>query len=393
MPKIIPALTSAQVMNAKAPPGKRLRLRDGKVSGLALTIYSTGKRVWSLRVTESGRRVWQDVGRDLSLSDARAAAEEILKKLREGEDLPRPRRELLGRKTFADVIEAYEALDGGAKKTWKDQKNRLRSVFASLLSESAFNLAERDFLRAADAHPTRSTAESAMRFVRPLIKWAARREFMKKGVAEEIQTKQTKRRKRVLDNDELHRVLKALSESGQDRGVRFLLWTLPRRSEMERAVWAQIDLKSATWTIPADHRKNPKGLELDDLVIPLPRQAVAMLRLMAKDADKGLVFRSPEGAPLGNWTRWQAAMNEASKTEGWHRHDLRRTGATLAGRLGVPPHIVEMMLGHAQPHSEIAGVYNLSRYAPEHRKGLQKLADALDRIERGEQNVVAFKRS
>jgi len=67
-------------------------------------------------------------------------------------------------------------------------------------------------------------------------------------------------------------------------------------------------------------------------------------------------------------------MFALTHTNGWQRHDLRRTSATLLGGMGVAPHIVEIVLGHAEPHSQLAGIYNQSRYEREHRDALMQLA-------------------
>ena len=52
------------------------------------------------------------------------------------------------------------------------------------------------------------------------------------------------------------------------------------------------------------------------------------------------------------------------------------------------PHIVETVLGHAEPHSQLASVYNKSKYLPEHRAALQLLADQLDEIAEGKTKIV-----
>lgn len=76
----------------------------------------------------------------------------------------------------------------------------------------------------------------------------------------------------------------------------------------------------------------------------------------------------------GNWSRYQQKLFERTGTSGWHRHDLRRTAATILGRHDLPPHVVEVVLGHAHPHSALAGVYNKARYENEHREALKLLA-------------------
>jgi integrase len=96
-----------------------------------------------------------------------------------------------------------------------------------------------------------------------------------------------------------------------------------------------------------------------------------------------LVFATGAGTALGNWDRETKALQEKSKTVGWHRHDLRRTGATMLGERGELPDIVEAALNHISIRSPLAATYNRSRYRPQVAEALQRLADALDRIEFG----------
>jgi integrase len=81
-----------------------------------------------------------------------------------------------------------------------------------------------------------------------------------------------------------------------------------------------------------------------------------------------------------NWDRYQKKLFERTGTSGWHRHDLRRTGATTLGGLGVAPHVIEACLGHTTLHSSLAGIYNQSRYTNEHADALQLLADYYNKI-------------
>ena len=91
---------------------------------------------------------------------------------------------------------------------------------------------------------------------------------------------------------------------------------------------------------------------------------------------------------LSNWDRITKALQQRSSTSGWHRHDLRRTVATLLGDLGYPPHIISIVLGYANVADGATAVHARSRYQREHKEALQALADAIDRIMSEEHNVV-----
>ena len=405
MPKHIPALTSATVMNLRPPAGQsRVEVSDGKVGGLRLRVHANGEKVWSLVAPgPDGKRLRVVVGKGLGLAEARNKAMELKVAILRGEmplaapapsegapsgPAPAPAPQM----TLRNVLDAYAVAEGCDRKSWDASRGTLNNVFKGLLDAPALSLDESHFLIAIDSYPARGQAASASRYVRPVIKWASKRKLMQKGVHAEIETKQTNVRTRVLDDDELKRVLQALGGSGYDRCARFILWTLARRAETEQAVWGDVNLDLGTWVIRGEQRKNVKRKgEMPSLVIPLPKQAIACLRSVGPGQPGELIFKNERGGVLGNWDKWQHAINERSNTSGWHRHDLRRTSATFAGKkLGVPPHVIEMMLGHKHAHSALASVYNTSRYEPEHQEALQKIADAYERIERDETNVVGL---
>jgi integrase len=149
-----------------------------------------------------------------------------------------------------------------------------------------------------------------------------------------------------------------------------MFWTGCRRDEAVGATFGEID--GGLWVIPAARTKSAR-----DHVIPLPRQAQAFLQERPREPHE-LLFANSQGGTLANWPKYQRRLFVLTATKGWHRHDIRRTVATRLGDLGVAPHVIEMVLGHATPHTPLAAVYNRSRYIAEHREALQAIADHLD---------------
>jgi integrase len=92
---------------------------------------------------------------------------------------------------------------------------------------------------------------------------------------------------------------------------------------------------------------------------------------------------------FSGWSKAKAALDERivemrrkrAKLD-WRLHDLRRTAATvMADRLGVLPHIVEVILNHVGGHrAGVAGVYNRAKYEAEVRKALQGWAEHVETI-------------
>jgi integrase len=89
---------------------------------------------------------------------------------------------------------------------------------------------------------------------------------------------------------------------------------------------------------------------------------------------------------FSGWSKAKAALDErivemrrkGAKLD-WRLHDLRRTAATvMADRLGVLPHIVEVILNHVGGHrAGVAGVYNRAKYEAEVRKALQGCVETI----------------
>ncbi len=67
-------------------------------------------------------------------------------------------------------------------------------------------------------------------------------------------------------------------------------------------------------------------------------------------------------------------------------HDLRRTFSTGLNNMGIAPHIVELLLGHALPC--VMAIYNRSLYLPDKLDALNKWYDRLELLAGNHQNVL-----
>ena len=195
---------------------------------------------------------------------------------------------------------------------------------------------------------------------------------------------QVGKRSRVLTNNELRAIWPHLG-GAHGQVIKWLLWTGCRLSEATGMAWGEVE--NDFWTIPSTRRKNGQSH-----TVPLPRQAGDMLRTAATHREESqsgsFVFPSTRGRQLSNWGWQTKRLHRLSRTSGWHRHDLRRTVATLLGDLGFAPHVVSVVLGHAHIAQGATAVYARSRYQREHREALQALADEIDRIVSDVDNVV-----
>jgi integrase len=266
---------------------------------------------------------------------------------------------------------------------------QIRRVFRVHLDTPLASLTVGALQMTVDDHPKPKSASFGLRCLLTVLRWATApgRGYADRALVDLRASAKKPSRDRVLSRDELARLLPVLraSDSPYASALRMILLTAARRNEVASALWRDVDLAARVWTLP--ETKNGQQHE-----VPLSQQATTLLRaLQPAEADPdGFVF-NVNGKPLGDWETATRRIQEASQTENWHRHDLRRCAATMMGKLGVMPDVVEAALNHVTIRSQIATVYNKSRYRPEVAEAVQKLADTLDRIEQGGAEVIALR--
>jgi integrase len=402
MAKRVPALSSLQVTRARPHPTKTLELVDGAVAGLRLRIMPSGKKTWSLAMRANGVMRRFDVGSGLGLAEARAKAEKLRRKIKDGADPTADKRTarhkalsaLEGVGTLGSVIDAYFTAGNGAYlKTGEAQRRHLMTFFAQLLGKPAIDIRSAQLQLIVDAHAARTTAARAAAYLAPVLKWARKRDLMT-GPFELEKPIVNPPRQRVLDEDELRKLLPTFDDT-YGRCAMFLLLTAARRSEAVHATWGQIDVKARTWTIPGEDRKDTrtqarrKGRPKEALVVPLSDQALNLVEdvrnierlrryrrgLPKAFAQNDRIFVTMNGGPLINWSRWLVANEKRSGVSGWSAHALRRTAATLAGDLGAAPHVISAMLGHSNIGGQLLARYNKSRYRQEHAEIMEKIGN------------------
>ncbi len=401
------AMTDTAINKAKrdaAKGGTRLELSDTGERGLRLRITPAGSASWVLGCRDREGRMrrfplgsWPASG----LSEARNAARALHVKVtgQEGADPIAERRRdramgeaaRAGIDTLAARLDLYGEKRGNAQKAWGEARKRIDLIFKPLLARPAKTLTRQEFQALADEYPSQSSASYGVRSLRPALKWLAQRGYVSEDACRLHPPAPVKRRKRVLTREELARLLPALR--GSDRpfaaAMHFMLLTMTRRAETAMMRWRDVSFEARTWIIAETKNGEPHA-------VPLPHQAIDLLRSRlpsdgTKPAPDALVFATRTGAPLINWDRETKAIQEASGTADWTRHDLRRTGATMLGDLGEMPDVIEAALNHVAIHSVLAATYNRSRYRPQVAAALQRLADALDGIEAGPGQVVALR--
>lgn len=160
---------------------------------------------------------------------------------------------------------------------------------------------------------------------------------------------------------------------------------LLRPGELRHAQWVEIDLEQATWTIPGARMKRQLDGKVNGPphIVPLPKQAVAVLRDLKPLTGRGQwVFRGERhhDRPMSENT-----VNAALRAMGFPAaevtgHGFRATARTiLAEHLGVAAEVIEAQLAHA-PKDSLGRAYNRAEHLAQRRAAMRTWADALDRL-------------
>jgi len=159
-----------------------------------------------------------------------------------------------------------------------------------------------------------------------------------------------------------------------------------RPSEMRLAEWREFDLDGALWTVPAARMKRRKAGKLhgDPHLVPLPRQAVALLRdLYLMSGDGRYVFPSVKDSrkPLSINTLGKGLEKLGYKGK-LVPHGFRHMADTLLHELGWDDKAIERQLAHVDSN-KVRRIYNQAKYLPERARMMQAWADYLVQLRDG----------
>jgi integrase len=185
--------------------------------------------------------------------------------------------------------------------------------------------------------------------------------------------------------DDLIAVWKGSPDNEYGKIVRLLILTLCRRDEIGSLERSEFDREGRLIRLPGARTKNGR-----EHVVPLSDPARAILETIDAREGRELVFGSGKGGYSG-WSKSKAEMDEKVKLKKpWTLHDLRRSGRTGLGILGVAPHIAEAVLNHLPP--KLMRTYDKNKYEREKRDALDLWAAHLMRLVSGEKsNVVPLR--
>lgn len=199
--------------------------------------------------------------------------------------------------------------------------------------------------------------------------------------------------KRPLETSEIGQLLRDVEGHGGRHetitAFRLMWMTLCRPSEAVEARWDEFDLDKAIWRIPAERMKKRK-----EHVLPLPTQAVAMLRALHGLTGRYTYLfphRDDRSKPMV-----AASFRQMLNVLGWGKkyspHATRTTGSTRLNDLGFSSDWIERQLAHVEPNA-VRRTYNHADYMKDRERMIQQWADLLETWKRGDNEKVVPLRS
>lgn len=386
-------LTDALVRAAR-PQEKAQKLFDG--GGLYLLLNPDGSRYWRLKYRWDKREQTLALGvyPRVSLKDARRRRARAKQLLSDGIDPSRHRKdEKLARRTAAGntfKIIAEEWFRNRSRKWVVSNSVRIhrrleKDVYPFIGETSVSELSQPEILAVLKRVEDRGAHETAHRirqYIDDVLDYAVSTGRLKANPTPSAKTLQPAVKGKfaaITDPKLVGGLIAAIRAYHGSFVTRMALQLAPlvfvRPGELRAATWAELDLDSAEWRIPAERMKMRTAH-----LVPLSRQAVDILRDLHRVTGRGTYLFPSERTSTRCMS--ENTLNVALRTLGYSKrqmtaHGFRSMASTLLNEQGYNRDAIERQLAHGERDS-IRAAYNSAEYLPERRKMMQEWADYLD---------------
>ena len=390
------ALTDRSLRSLINATTRRRDVWDTLVSGFGVRLSPGGHCAFVVRYRIHGRLRRFTIGPypRVSLADARQTARDTLRDAQGGVDIAREKIDARQAETFAELADEYIKHHAAKKRSGREDIRILKGsphrkrtgkrphvpLVARWGALRVKEITRRDVRELLDEIAARAPvmANRTLALVRKMFNFAIERDWLEANPCQMVKPPgREKQRDRVLSEDEIRRLWKALDDESSVVAAlfRLRLLTAQRGGEVQGAAWSEFDLSARWWTIPAERSKN--GLAHR---VPLSLQALQVLKELrleaettAVKADRDVsqwVFPSTRKA-LPHMAHAQKAIERvvASSKVQFRGHDLRRTAASLMVGAGVSRLVVSKILNHVE--TGVTAVYDRHSYDREKRDALE----------------------
>ena len=360
MPKLAKEMTAIEVRRLIEPGMHAV----GTVAGLRLLVKLTGARSWVLRTMIGSRRAELGLGGypTVSLAQAIEYAREARGAIRGGTDPAAERR--AKRKTvewtFKKTAEAYITAHAPG---WKNPKhgqqwgNTLAAYAYPVFGEKHVrDVGKADVLGAIEPiwSAKNETATRVRNRIELVLNYAVQRELRPEGLNParwrgnlDAALPKPGKVSRVTHHaalaiDDMHAFMQRLrkAEGNGARALEFAILTAARSGEVRGALWSEIDLQAAVWSIDAVRMKSDRPHR-----VPLSAPVLELLDALPRFEGVDLVFPGQTGKALSDMTLTATLRRMKVPVTA---HGFRSTFRDWAAeRTATPAEVAEMALAHA----------------------------------------------
>lgn len=385
---------------------------DAQQPGLMVRVLPSGRVEFAIRYRIAGKRRRLKLGEypALSLATARKRARQAQSAVDNGNDPARDRQ--MAKQAPTDTVEALAAdyLKKHARKFKKsaDEDKRLldTDILPKWRERSVRDLTRRDVRALVDRVVDRGApvlANRVLALVRKMLNFGVDNDWIDANPAARI-TKPTREvsRERVLTDDEIRRLWRMLEHfpttdqrpaPGRKKAkgehddplcpispalaalLKVRLLTAQRGGELVLMKWADLDLASGWWTIPASDTKNGEPHR-----VPLVGKAKDIILAQKTDDEAQEFVFVGRGATLRDRAKKAPAAIAKALGFEFRGHDLRRTAATRMAAAGIRRDHIGKVLNHVEGGARATRVYDRHGYDPEKRAALEAWDRALTAI-------------
>ncbi len=399
-------LTDTAIKKAK-PGDKPIKLSDSK--GMYLLVNPAGSKLWRWKYRVLGKEKVMSLGAypDVSLAQARDGMEKARKVLAAGNDPMAIRKaDKVASRTAAE--NSFEAVARMWWAHWKPARSEQHAgqvmrrfeanVFPYIGPRPVAEVQAPELvamLKAIEARGVNDLAKRALQTSGQVFRYAIAHGLAKRNPATDIKpsdvlaSRQKKNLARI-DGKELPALLRHI-DAYQGAAItrlamKLMAMTFVRTTELIGARWAEFDLDTARWDIPAERMKMKTPH-----IVPLSTQAVNLLKtLQLVSGHSPMLFpgeRDHEKS-MSNNTILKALerMGYKGRMTG---HGFRGVASTQLHEMGYDHAHIELQLAH-QERDDVSAAYNHATYLKQRATMMQDWSDYLDNCTTGK--VLAFQR-
>jgi integrase len=400
---IMNKLTAKIIENAK-PQAKPYKLFDG--GGLFLLVEPSGSRLWRLKYYFQRKEKLLSLGSypPVNLAQARRQRDDA-RALIEDSTNPSAERQAEKRRAAVAAVNSFEAVARefvAKRSTWSEGHTdyvlgRLeKDVFPVLGARPIAEIEAPELLAVLNAVEQRGAVEMAHRirsFCGQVFRYGISTHRCKRDAAGDLIGALAPRQPEHMaavaleELPELLRRIDICEEAPYSRNrltriyLQLCLVTFVRPGELRKAIWSQFDVTDAMWTVPAGVMKRRR-----EHLVPLPRQALALLEELREISGRGELLFPGEGAKKAMMSENTGgyALNALGYKDQQTVHGFRALASTALNESGrFDQDAIEMQLAHLEG-SAARRPYNRARYLDVRAPMMQWWADYLDALRGGQ---------